>query len=108
MSSPPLLESARKTSERVEKDEDKNRLMVTVDIEVHGEQHEHDQSDARIASPPRESQSLSKPRSLTIEANQESNSKVSEDGLPASSVETDSVREYHLKLRPQTSQDRYK
>ena len=105
VSSPPLLESA---SEHIEREKDRNQLVVTVDIEVHGEQDERDQSDDRIPSPPQESQSLVKPRSLTIEANQESNSDADEDDLPAAAdVETGTanVREYHLKVRPQTSQD---
>lgn len=107
VSSPPLLESTPSASEH--RVEDSNQVVVTVDIELGAEEHRHDEAaDERPSPPPRESQSLVKPRSLVIEANPESSLEAREDGSPTLSVEEDGVKEYHLKVRPQLSQDQAK
>ena len=103
VSSPPLLESTPSTSEH--RVEDSNQVVVTVDIELGAEEHRRDEAAAKGPSPPRESQSLVKPRSLVIE---ESSLEAREDGSPTLSVEEDGVKEYHLKVRPQLSQDQAK
>ena len=106
VSSPPLLESTPSASEH--RVEDSNQVVVTVDIELGAEEHQCDEAAAKGPSPPRESQSLVKPRSLVIEANPESSLEAREDGSPTLSMEENGVKEYHLKVRPQLSQDQAK
>lgn len=104
MSSPPLLEATSLDGDSEKNGmANSNRIVVTVDVNDKAE--EDTDTVTETVSGLLESVSASKPRSLTIQADPDSNVRISEDGLPVVGVaETESVKEYHLHVKRQQSQ----
>ena len=98
VSSPPLLEATN-----WEEVDGTNKVEVMVELNSVPEVEKA--VAMNLESKALETLSLSKPRSFIIEANPESNVHINEEGLPVGVEEAESVKEYHLQVRSQRSQE---
>ena len=106
VSSPSLLEGTSTDNTVGSSSIDAQDMEETKQVQVVVELHSIPEATVESTVVPETSLSVTKPRSLTIEANSDSNGHLSEEGRqPVGIARVGTVKEYHLQVQSQPSQE---